>query len=239
MSTQGVQYGPEVASVYDTMIGAAMPTESTVEILRPVVTGKDVLEVGVGTGRIAGPVAPLTRSFTGIDNSPDMLAVLRSKNLGADHVTFLQADFRSPFATDRSFDVAYSTMGSLACVGSRAELVTALEHIAERLRPGSPLWLEYYARDIYLNLAAAGQFSAADPEGREVEFTVRLDEATEVLTMGTRLASEPGRQVEFDESVLLLPVEDVEKCLAEAGFTEVRFLSGQGMPYDWFTAQRP
>lgn len=238
MSTSGVQYGPEVASVYDTMIGAAMPTESTVEMLRDAVTGKDVLEVGVGTGRVAGPVAPLTRSFTGVDNSPDMLAVLREKDIGGEHVTFLQGDFRSPFATDRSFDTAYSTMGSLACVGTREELVTAFTNVAARLRPGGGLWMEYYARDVYAGLAEVGDFSAADPQGREVAFTVTLEESTRILTMQTRLSPEPDQTVEFAESVLLLEPKEIEECLAEAGFTETRYLNGQGMPYDWYIAVR-
>lgn len=232
-----VQYGPEVASQYDSLIGAALPVESTVALLRPVVTGKDVLEIGVGTGRVAAPVAPLTRSFTGIDNSPDMLAVLGEKGITGDHVSFLQCDFRSPFATDRTFDTAYSTLGSLACVDSRDELLASLRNVADRLRKGGSLWMEYYARDVYARLAEVGTVTGVDPQGRAVAYVVELDDASNVLTMQTRLTVETGQTVQFAESVLLLEREAIEESLAEAGFATARFLSGEGMPYDLYIAE--
>ncbi|MGW6598001.1 class I SAM-dependent DNA methyltransferase [Streptomyces sp. NPDC055036] len=236
MRTDDVQYGPDIASVYDSLIAPAAPTDSDVELLREAVTGKDVLEVGVGTGRMAVPLAPISRSFTGLDNSPHMLDVLRTKDIRGE-VDFVQGDFREPYATDKRFHTAFSAMGSLACVGSRAELVTALSHIADRLRPGGALWLEYYAREVYLRLMETAEHFVTDLEGRKIELRFAVDEATDLLAMDTVVHGASGEWVTFSESVLLLAPAEVEQCLVDAGFSSVRFINGRGQAYDWYVSE--
>lgn len=235
MSTDGVQYGPEVAKIYDAVIAAAIPAEDTVDFLREAVTGKDVLEVGVGTGRMAAPVSQLANSFTGLDNSPDMLEKLREKQFSGD-VTFIQGDFRESFKTDKRFHTAFGAMGSLACTGSRAELTTTLANIADRLHPGGTVWFDYYPRELYVQLAAVGYF-ASEMESREVEMRFALDEATDVLTVDTTVHEPSIGPVSFSESVLLISPSEIEKCMVAAGFTSTQFSKGEKTPYDWFVAE--
>lgn len=65
--------------------------------------GKDVLEVGCGTGLILERVAGLAHTARGIDLSPGMLAAARGRGLDVD-----EGDATAlPFA-DAAFDVAYS-----------------------------------------------------------------------------------------------------------------------------------
>ena len=70
---------------------------------------KSVLEIGVGTGRIAIKVAPLCRKFVGIDVSPK--TILRAEeNLCLNHnVELICDDFMSFVFTDQ-FDVIYSSL---------------------------------------------------------------------------------------------------------------------------------
>ncbi len=70
---------------------------------------ESVLEIGVGTGRIAIKVAPLCRKFIGIDISPK--TILRAKeNLCSNHnVELICDDFMSFVFTDH-FDVIYSSL---------------------------------------------------------------------------------------------------------------------------------
>lgn len=67
---------------------------------------KSVLEIGVGTGRIAVKVAPLCGKFTGIDISEKIVQKAKENLKNADLICgdFLEYNF------DESFDVVYSSL---------------------------------------------------------------------------------------------------------------------------------
>ncbi len=72
-------------------------------------SNKTVLEIGVGTGRLAIRIAPLCKQFTGIDISPKTIARAKehlAKNNNADLIcgNFNEHDFES------KFDVIYSSL---------------------------------------------------------------------------------------------------------------------------------
>ncbi|MFE7484444.1 class I SAM-dependent methyltransferase [Streptomyces sp. NPDC012600] len=233
-----VQYGTAVASVYDSLIAPALPVEVTVDRLRPYVTGARVLEVGVGTGRVALPVAALATELVGVDNSRPMLDAFRAKYVPG-NVSLVQADFREALPVPAGFDTAYSTMGSLACVTSRDQLTTALGHIRDVLEPGGTLALEYYSTSAYLPLVEQHTVTVPAPHhGSVATFTTTLDKAG-ILTMATHVAEDGRPAVEFSESVLLIDRDEVASCLGRAGFTVERVSAAEGpQPYDWYTARR-
>ena len=70
---------------------------------------KSVLEIGVGTGRLAIRVTPLCGQFCGIDFSPKTIA--RAKENLAEHrnVELIGGDFLS-YEFGRKFDVIYSSL---------------------------------------------------------------------------------------------------------------------------------
>ncbi|UQA97519.1 class I SAM-dependent methyltransferase [Streptomyces halobius] len=235
--TQDVQYGTAVASVYDSLIAPAMPAEAAVDRLRPHVTGAHVLEIGVGTGRVAIPVSAIAAQVVGLDNSRPMLDEFRAKTVPR-NVSLVRADFREPLPVTGPFDAAYSTMGSLACVDNREQLTAALSHVREVLAPGATLSLEYYATNAYRPLVKQHTVTMPTPHhGGTTTFTVTLDDA-DVLTMGTRIDEDGKPPVEFSEHVLLLERNEVEVCLNLAGFTVEHVYAAEGMqPYDWYTAR--
>lgn len=71
---------------------------------------KSVLEIGVGTGRLAVRVIPECRTFCGIDISPKTIERAR-ENLGGggENVTILCGDFLT-YNFANSFDVIYSSL---------------------------------------------------------------------------------------------------------------------------------
>ncbi|MDE7297808.1 MAG: class I SAM-dependent methyltransferase [Lachnospiraceae bacterium] len=70
---------------------------------------KSVLEVGVGTGRLAVRTAPLCSAFVGIDPSPKTIERAGANLRDYKNVTLICDDFlRCPF--DRAFDVVYSSL---------------------------------------------------------------------------------------------------------------------------------
>ena len=69
----------------------------------------DVLEIGVGTGRLAARVAPHCRRFVGIDLSPLTVTRARENLEGQGNVTLICGDFLTE-AFFESFDVIYSSL---------------------------------------------------------------------------------------------------------------------------------
>src|SRR5205823_12657899 len=70
-------FAGEVAARYDSST-AGMPVEPVVDFLEPV-AGGGALELAIGTGRIAVPLAERDVRVAGIDLSRDMVAELRKK----------------------------------------------------------------------------------------------------------------------------------------------------------------
>ena len=75
-------YGELHADVYDAHHGDNAfvgPVETTVGFLRSMADADPVLELGIGTGRIALPLAEAGVEVDGIDVSPRMVERLRAK----------------------------------------------------------------------------------------------------------------------------------------------------------------
>lgn len=70
---------------------------------------KSVLEIGVGTGRLAVRVAPECRKFFGIDISPKTIQRAKENLKGHSNVTLICDDFMS-YNSGRKFDVIYSSL---------------------------------------------------------------------------------------------------------------------------------
>lgn len=99
--------------------------------------GKDVLEVGVGGGRIARQVLKLgCRSLTGLDISPKTIAVAEADLAEFSNVELVLADI-GEFARLESFDVVFSVLTFMHVQNKRL----ALQHIVDALRSGGCLIL--------------------------------------------------------------------------------------------------
>lgn len=70
---------------------------------------KSVLEIGVGTGRLAVKIAPKCGTFTGVDLSPETVKRAAENLRDCPNVTLYCADFME-FAFAETFDVAYSSL---------------------------------------------------------------------------------------------------------------------------------
>jgi len=104
------------------------------DLLRDYVVGKDVLEVGCGSGLILRRVETLADRAVGVDSRPEMLK--RAVDRGLDVV---RADSRAlPFA-DECFDVVYS-FKTLAHVPNVEDALREMVRVA---RPGGHLLVEF------------------------------------------------------------------------------------------------
>ena len=94
-------YGAEWSARWERDFGWRPDTADAVDRLAELARGEAVLELGVGTGRLALPLAERGLAVHGVDSSPWMLAQLRA-NDGGGRVTTSEADiaegrFGGPF----------------------------------------------------------------------------------------------------------------------------------------------
>lgn len=107
------------------------------------VTGKDVVDIGAGTGRLACMLAPNARRLTAVDFAADMLRIAADKltGMGLSNWKVAVADSRQLPLEDRSADVV--TAGwSICYLGSsnqaewEADLRRVMDEIDRILKPG-------------------------------------------------------------------------------------------------------
>ena len=93
--------------------------------------GKSVLEIGVGTGRLAVRVAPLCKIFCGVDVSPKTIERARENLAGIKQVALICGDFLT-YEFTQHFDVIYSSLTFMHI----AEKQKAVSKAAGLLTPG-------------------------------------------------------------------------------------------------------
>ena len=84
-------YGDAFADVYDDWYAGVSDVEGTVNTVRRLADGGPVLEIGIGTGRLALPLQETGVEIHGVDASEAMVERLRAKPGGA-QIPVLVAD---------------------------------------------------------------------------------------------------------------------------------------------------
>ncbi len=125
-------FAGEVAERYDEST-ADMPVEPVVDFLEPF-AGDGALELAIGTGRIALPLAARGVTVHGIDLSPDMVAQLRKKPGGADLPVAL-GDYATT-RVDRTFSLVYIVFNSINNQTTQEGQVATFANAAAHLEPG-------------------------------------------------------------------------------------------------------
>jgi SAM-dependent methyltransferase len=123
-------FAGDVAARYDSST-AGMPVEPVVDFLLPL-AGGGALELAIGTGRIAAPLAARGVRVAGIDLSPDMVAELRQK---ADEIPVEIGDM-STTKVDGTFSLVYVVFNSINNVTTQDGQVATFANAAAHLEPG-------------------------------------------------------------------------------------------------------
>jgi SAM-dependent methyltransferase len=104
------------------------------EFIAGVARGGTALELGVGTGRVALPLADLGVDVTGIDASPNMVARLSGKD-GAAAVRVVLGDFADVPVAEQ-FDVVYCVYNTFLLLTTQEDQLRCMRNVADRLAPG-------------------------------------------------------------------------------------------------------
>lgn len=142
-------YGDTFADVYDEWYEHVTDAPATARALHALAGGGNLLELGIGTGRIAIPLAQLLapgRSVWGIDESQAMLDLCRAKLADmnpsvTERIHLLQGDMADNLPSG-PFSVIFCTFNTFFNLDSEAAQRTCLRAATQALTPGGAVVLE-------------------------------------------------------------------------------------------------
>jgi SAM-dependent methyltransferase len=139
------EYGRHVGSRYDEIYDGVFDTDGAVECLLALAGGGAVLEFGVGTGRLAIPLAAAGLPVHGVDGSAAMLDTLRAKP-GGDRVACTLGDF-AEVTVPGEFAVVALTFNTVFALPDQAAQVRCFHNAARHLQPGGRFVVEAWVPD--------------------------------------------------------------------------------------------
>ena len=114
--------------------------DPVVDFLAQIAGGGRALELGIGTGRIALPLARRGVPVHGIELSKAMVARLRAKP-GSANIGVAIGDFATTVVDDR-FSVAYLVFNTIMNLTTQAAQVACFRNVAAHLEPGGSFVIE-------------------------------------------------------------------------------------------------
>jgi ubiquinone/menaquinone biosynthesis C-methylase UbiE len=161
-----------------------------VELCERYIAGKDVLECGCGTGLILERLAETARHAVGLDLSPGMLELARSRGLDVHEGSVTHLPFE-----DATFDVtcAFKVLAHVPDIGR------ALAEMSRVTRPGGVILAEFYnpmsLRGVARRLGPAGKISAFTRESAVYTRFDRPGVLPRILPPGTKVEAARGIRI--------------------------------------------
>ncbi|MBI3457973.1 MAG: class I SAM-dependent methyltransferase [Candidatus Rokubacteria bacterium] len=137
-------YGERIADVYDQWPRVPKNVEATVEFLATRAGPGPVLELGIGTGRVALPLAE-RGLFHGIDASPAMVAKLRAKP-GGDRIPVVIGNFVD-MGIEGRFLLVFVVFNTFFALLSQDDQVRCFKGVAEHLTDDGVFVIEAFVPD--------------------------------------------------------------------------------------------
>ena len=200
-------YGRDIASEYDDLYGAIPDTGEAVACLAELAGTGPVLELGIGTGRLALPLAARGLEVHGVEASTEMVSELRRKPGGAQmpvHVSSFD-----DYELEQRFSLVVLALHTIYGLPSQDRQVRCFETAARHLRPGGAFVIEASLIDVgafRAGQAVRPRFTSAghvelqvhryDPVSQHLEWTnVHLSNGNVRLNSGRNQYASPH---EFD-----------------------------------------
>jgi SAM-dependent methyltransferase len=138
-------YGDRIADVYDRLTATMPDPVDCVDRLAELAGAGPALELGIGTGRIALPLAARGVEVCGIDASAAMVERLRAKP-GGEAIPVTLGDF-ADLPVEGSFPLVYVVFNTFYSLLTQDEQVRCFAAVADRLAPGGAFVLELFVPD--------------------------------------------------------------------------------------------
>ena len=138
-------YGDLIADIYDELYAELDPT-AAVDMLAELAGDGPALELAIGTGRIALPLADRGVPVHGIDISEAMVERLREKP-GGDRIAVTIGDF-ADVGVDGRFRLVYVGFNTFYALTSQEEQLRCFANVAEHLAEDGVFVLEGFVPDL-------------------------------------------------------------------------------------------
>jgi SAM-dependent methyltransferase len=181
-------FGERIASVYDDYYGAYDP--AAIDLLAELAGPGPVLELGIGTGRIALPLQARGVEVQGIDASAAMVARLRAKPRG-DEIEVHAGSFEQ-FEIDRRFRLVFVVFNTFFGLLTQEAQVRCFQSVRRHLAADGLFLLELFVPDP-CRFEAGQTIRAIDVTSDRVRLDATLfDPLTQQVTSQHVLLSEEG-----------------------------------------------
>jgi SAM-dependent methyltransferase len=173
-------FGEETAEVYDDLAQRG-DEAATVAFLEGLADGGAALELAIGTGRIALPLAATGLRVDGIDFSAPMVSKLRAKK-GGDEIAVTMGDFADVDVAG-TYRLIYVVFNSFFNLLTQDDQVRCFQNVASHLGQDGLFVVEGGCTFSFIERLRVGQYVEA--EAIEVDAVrldlLRLDPATQML----------------------------------------------------------
>jgi len=137
-------YGEHLAEVYDQWFGDY--EQEAIDMLAQLAGNGAALELGIGTGRMALPLAERGVKVHGIDAAPAMVAKLRARP-GGDGIAVTMGNF-ADVNVEGEFALIFIVFNTLFALLEQAEQVRCFRNVAAHLAPGGTFVVEGFVPDV-------------------------------------------------------------------------------------------
>jgi SAM-dependent methyltransferase len=197
--TPAMSFGEEVARAYDDSQRFSSPPsrgdcDAAVALLAELAGEGPALELAIGTGWIALPLAARDIRVDGIDISPAMIEQLRAKP-GGDRIAVTTGDF-ADVPVDGSYRLIYVVANTLFNLLTQDDQVRCFENVAKHLTDDGVFLIEAGSPDFLYRLPDHQYVHAEAIEVGEVRLDVaRHDPVTQLLDESHVILSRDGVQL--------------------------------------------
>ncbi len=139
-------YGTEIASEYDELYDDMFETDSAVACLTELAGDGPVLELGIGTGRLALPLVQTGLEVHGIEASEEMVTLLRAKPDGAD-IPVVVGDF-AEVTVPGTFSLVILAVNTIYALPDQDAQARCFANAAAHLAPGGRFVLDAWVPDL-------------------------------------------------------------------------------------------
>lgn len=136
-------YGERISSKYDEWYGSC--EESVINLISEYADGGSIFELGIGTGRIAIPLAHRGLDVAGIDASKAMVEELKKKP-GSESICVHIGDFSS-FSTEKNYDMAFVAFNTFFLLPDQEQQINCFRSVHRLLSNAGRFLIESFVPD--------------------------------------------------------------------------------------------
>lgn len=221
IESQPETYGDTHAQVYDRIYGTRFAPDAAVSTLSAAAgDGGRLLELGLGTGRLAIPLAARGVQVDGIEASSAMIERLRTQP-GGDRIGVFQTDLAGFQLPRRDYDVAVCAVSTLFMLADLRAQQRCLTSAAHHLRPGGQLFIEAFRPDAS-RFDASGHRVETRPSSTGDMHVVRSrhDAGQHVIDVSHELSGPDGAET-YQVRLRYLEPDQIDNLARQAGLTQL------------------